>query len=143
MTGPLGFPVVRHGDIEAAVVDILQSSLAVTSICPSSNISTNLGGYNTSESTQRWVMVTLEGGWRDKIKVFKPRIDIECYAESRSVAYDLSEACFSLLIASHGYRSDDLFVCDVRSEMGPTRIPDKITENYRYVCSLRFTIVPG
>jgi hypothetical protein len=143
MTGPLDFPIVSHGDPEAAVVDILRDSAQVLEFISADNISTTLEGYNTSTSTQSWVMVTNEGGWRDKIKVYKPRIDIECYASSRSAAYDLVQACFSVMIASFGYRGNGLFICDVRSEMGPTRIYDKPTENFRYVCSLRLTVVPS
>lgn len=136
-------PPIIHGDPEAAVVDVLRTSTEVQAFIDTDNISTSLEGYNTSDSTQKWVMVSTEGGWQDKVAAYKPRIDIECFAGTRSAAYDLAKTCFAVVIASFGYRGNGLFICDVRSEMGPTRIPDRPTENFRYVSSVRLTVTPS
>lgn len=136
-------PPMIHGDPEAAVVDILRADALVTALVPAANISTTLQGYNISPETKKWVMVTMEGGWQAKMKTFKPRVDIECYASTRNDAYDIVKTCFAVMIAAFGYRGNGLFICDVRSEMGPTRVPDRQTENFRYICSIRMTVVPG
>lgn len=134
---------IVQGDAEAAVVDILRydtPELISTSSRPLT-ISTNLIGYTPNA---RWIVVSQEGGSEVWPKIFKPRIDIEVFAERRSVAKNIIEVCLASLRRSMGtYSGFGLFISDCKIEMGPTRVPDNLQETSRYVAAVRLTIVPS
>ena len=135
---------IIQGDAEAAVIDILRTltpELPTSPPHPTLYISTNLLGYVPD---QRRVVVSQEGGSETWPKIFRPRIDIEVFAERRSVAQDIIEICLASLKRSMGsYSGFGLFISDCKIEMGPTRVPDPLQDASRYVSAVRLTIVPN
>lgn len=137
-----GYPYILHGDAEAAMVDILMNHTPELAAYAGDTpfISTDLIGFT---ELSRWVMVTMEGGSAQWPIATEPRIDFEFYAERRSVALDIGQICVaSIFRASGNYTGNGLFLEDVQTEMGLTRVPDKETSTPRYLYSLRLTILP-
>lgn len=135
---------IIQGDAEAAVIDILRTltpELPTSPPHPTLHISTNLLGYVPE---QRRIVVSQEGGSEKWPKIFRPRIDIEAFAERRSVAKDIIEICLASLKRSMGsYSGFGLFISDCKIEMGPTRVPDPLQDASRYIAAVRLTIVPN
>lgn len=135
---------ILHGDAEAAVVDILKNDTPELPHFPPNPplfITTTLVGY---DSGQRRIVVTQEGAMEIWPKISKPRIDVEVFAERRSITKDIAEICLASLKRSMGdYRGFGLFLSDVNVEQGITRIPDKLQEESRYLFSVRLTVVPS
>lgn len=130
----VSWPYVQHGDVEAVIVDILLNltpELSASQV----TISTNLIGYNPSA---RWVQVFQEGGLERWPVLYRPRIDLDVYAERRSVALDITQICLASVrrqagkYDDYGFRYSEMVV-----ESGPTRIPDNLQETTRYVTSMR------
>lgn len=131
---------IPHGDAEAAVVDILINETPELDFPGKPTIQTNLIGYSAGD---RWIEVSQQGSFHRWPKIDRPRIDIEVYAERRSVAKDIAEISLASIIRQMGaYRGFGLFISDVRVEQGITRIPDKLQESNRYVFAVRLTCTP-
>lgn len=131
---------IEHGDVEAAVVDILLNYTPELSVYPDLMISTNLVGYSFGS---RFICVSQEGSIESFPTIDRPRIDIEVFAERRSVARDISSIVLASLKYNMGrYRGNGLFLSDARVEQGLTRVPDKREECERYVFALRLTTRP-
>ncbi len=143
MSGPVGEYIV-HGDAEAAVIDILSyetPELPHYPPNPQLRISTNLIGYTPGS---RRIVVSQEGAIEKWPKIQRVRIDIEVFAERRSVAKDIIEICLASLKRAMGsYSGFGLFISDCKMEMGPTRVPDPMQETSRYISAMRLTIVPS
>jgi hypothetical protein len=133
------WPLVVPGDAEAACIDILKNhtpELAGLDI----TFSTSLNGY---QAGMRWVVVSQEGSAADWPKIDRPRIDIHVFAGSRTDARDIAAMVQASLIRAMGnYSGNGLTICDVRLELGLTRVPDKLEEVARYILALRLTCVP-
>jgi len=131
---------IEQGDAEAAIVDILRQSDQLTDFDPLT-VSTNLVGYGFG---QRWVYVIAEGGiqkWPHVI--YRPRIDVEVFAERRSVAHDIALVCLASVQNRMGnYWGNGLFLSDASLEQGLIRVPDKYEEETRYTFALRLTTRP-
>lgn len=139
MTTPFGWPVIIHGDPVGAVIDILRNADDVTDLVPDTNISSDLKGY---QAQSPWIEVVSGGGWRARLKIYKPRVDVYCYHPIRSRCWDIAQAAESTLIASIGYAGKGLFLSDIRSESGITEIPDRLQESNRQYFALRLTVTP-
>lgn len=143
MSGPVG-EYVLQGDAEAAILDIITNDtpeLPWFPPHPTLYVSTNMRGYATG---QRRIMITQEGSLERWPKIERPRIDVEVFAERRSVAHDIASICVASLRRAMGsYRGFGLFISDCKLEQGITRIPDKFEESSRYVFAVRLTIVPS
>lgn len=135
---------IIHGDAEAAVVDIFTNDTPELPHFPPNpplHISVNMLGY---EAEQRRIVVIQEGATERWPKISRPRIDVEVYAERRSVAKDIAEICLASVKRAMGdYSGFGLFISDVRLEQGITRIPDKLQESSRYLFSVRLTVTPS
>lgn len=133
--------MIVHGDVEAAIVSVLSADTLVTSLVPTTNISTSLVGYTAG---LKWVEVSLEGGSFVFPKFYRPRIDIYVYAPTRSQAIGICHAVTAVLFKRRGEPTviNGLRIVDVRTELAPTRVPDKETESPRYVMSYRLTVTP-
>lgn len=140
----MAWEYIVHGDVEAAVVDILQNDTPELPHFPPNpplNISTNLIDYDPEE---RWIVVIQQGSLRRWPKIDRPRVDVEVLAERRSVAHDISSiALASIERAKGNYTGFGLILTDVTLEQGITNIPDKLQETSRYVFSVRLTAVPS
>lgn len=134
---------ILHGDAEAAVCDILRFDTAELPLAPPHpplRISTTLVGYQPGD---RWILVSQEGSLESWPKISRVRIDIEVFAERRTVAKDIAEICLASLKRSMGtYRGFGLFISDCKVEIGPTRVPDKLQEVSRYIFAVRLTTTP-
>jgi hypothetical protein len=132
----------EQGDAEAALVDIFKNltpELVFHSGVPV--VSTNMIGYHTE---QRRIVVIQEGSFEDWPIIDHPRIDVEVYAERRSVARDIAAICLASVKYQMGrYRGNGLFLSDVQVEQGLTRVPDKYEESVRYVFAVRLTTRPS
>jgi hypothetical protein len=127
--------VLLHGDIEAAAVDILTNDPDVTALVPALNISSDRVGF---EKDMTWVQVSREGG-PQRFPMDHPRLDINCYAARRSIAYKLTQQVRGSLFASAGYRGNGLTITAIQEEVGPVRSTDGENETPRYYSSMRFT----
>lgn len=132
---------IIHGDVEAAVVSLLSSDTLVTNLVPTTNISTSLVGYSAGA---KWIEVSLEGGSYIFPKFYRPRIDIYVYASTRSQAIAICHAINAVLFKKMGDPTvyNGVRIANVKSELMPTRVPDKQTESPRYVMSYRLTVTP-
>lgn len=131
---------IPFGDAEAAVVDILLNETPELDFPGKPTIQTNLIGYTAGA---RWIEVSQQGTLRRWPKIDRPRVDVEVFAERRSVAKDIAEIALASIIRQMGtYRGFGLFISDVKVEQGITRIPDKFQESTRYLFSLRLTCTP-
>lgn len=126
---------IEWGDIEAAIIDMLLNSNRILEMVPTDNISTDLIGFNMQD---RWILISREGG-PSKFPVDYPRIDVNTYAERRSVAYEIMRRTRAVLMSSSGYRGHGLFISATQEEVGPVRSADKENATDRYFCSIRFT----
>lgn len=140
---PSQWEFIVHGDAEAAIVDILLNEtpqLSTFNISPS-KISTNLVGY---EFGDRYIVVNQEGSLEHFPAIDHPRIDVEVYAERRSVAREIAAICLASIKYQMGrYRGHGLFLGDARVEQGLTNIPDKRQECSRFVFAVRLTTRPS
>lgn len=133
---------ILQGDSEAACVDILRSAAEVTALCPATNITTDLVGYQLGNP---WVMVERQGGaLRYPYYIDRPRIDVECRALRRADAHDLAQVCQAALIRqSTTYAGKGVRLTNAKVETGVYKHFDKDNEVAIYVFSLRFTATPG
>lgn len=138
---PDWYPTIIHGDVEAAVVEILLlDTPELFNVVPFSNISTSMKGFTDGD---RWIEVTLMGSSESTLIISRPRIDIEVRAETRSVCCDIANICLASVKRQMGnYRGFGLAITDVKVEQGITRIPDPYIEESRYTLALRLTVVP-
>lgn len=133
---------IEHGDAEAAVVYILKY------LTPELNflsghpvVQTNMLGYTVGD---RWIYVSQEGSFETWPAIDHPRIDVEAYAERRSVARDIAAICLASVKYQMGrYTGNGLFLSDVKVEQGLTRVPDKYQESVRFIFALRLTTRPS
>lgn len=139
MSTPFNFPIVIYGDPVGLCINILRNSVDVLALVDEDKISSNLLEY---QPTDLRIEVVSGGGWRHRLKPYKPRIDFYCYAPRRSVAHQIAGTAEAVLLASIGYESNGLFLCDARSEAGITEIPDRLQELNRQFFSLRLTVTP-
>jgi hypothetical protein len=132
-----------NGDTEAAVRDILANDTPELPHFPPNpplTITTNLIGFVPE---QRWIVISQEGGSMQWPKIFRCRVDVEVFAERRSVAREISEIALASIFRQTGiYRGYGVFISDVTLEQGITRIPDKLQGVSRYVFAVRLTTVP-
>lgn len=136
---------IRQGDAEAAIVDILDNYTPelIPFDTPSKplSIKTTLVGYQMGD---RWIEVSLEGGADNWPKIWKPRIDFEVHAETRTVAHDMAQVAKASIQRAMGfYSGKGINLCDAKTEQGLTRVPDKLGETPRYIFSLRLTVTPN
>lgn len=133
---------IEHGDAEAAIIDILlnytpELDFAITG---HPQVRANLVGYTIGD---RWILVTQEGSVEKWPAIDKPRIDVEVYAERRSVARDVASISLASIKYHMGrYRGNGLFLSDATVEQGLTRVPDKLQEETRYIFAVRLTTRP-
>lgn len=140
MSGPVG-EYILQGDAEAAVLDILRNDTPELISSTPVSIKSNLIGYTPGD---RWIVVEQQGASETWPKISRPRIDVEVFAERRTVAKELAEICLASLKRAMGtYFGFGLFISDCKLELGITRIPDKLQETSRYVFAVRLTIVPS
>lgn len=87
----------------------------------------------------RWIIVSAEGGSFQSPVIRRSRIDIQVFAETRSVAIDLIEVVLAVLFREQGQPSPNhgLRIHKHRVETGPVRADDKLNDTPRYVVSLR------
>lgn len=138
----MSYPFILQGDAESACVDILINHTPELAAYPGATprVSTDMRGY---VSPARWISVIQYGASDAWPKVDKPRIDFEVITEDSRSAYDFCRIIQASMVRAIGYRGNGLFLSDVTVEMGINRIPDKLTENPRYILSLRLTITPS
>ena len=132
---------IEHGDAEAAIIDILKNHTSeLDFVTGHPTVQADMVGYTVGA---RWVMVTQEGSLEGWPSIDHPRIDVEVYAERRSVARDIAAICLASVKRAMGaYTGNGLFLSDVKLEQGLTRVPDKYQEAPRYVFAVRLTTVP-
>lgn len=128
------WPFLPDGDPEAAVVDIL-TNLTPELSASRVTVSTNLVGFTPGD---RWVEVVQTGGLQRWPVILRPRIDLDVYAERRSVARDVTNICVASVKRAMGsYDNFGFRLIDCHVESGPIRIPDPLQDVTRYVTSLR------
>lgn len=130
--------VPLQGDIEALVVQILQENAALDAFAP--NVATNMVGFTKAS---RWIEVTRQGGNLLFPKIDKPRVDINVYADKRSVALDMAQLVQRALLLARGTAGFGCKITDIKVETGIYRDPDKLSDSPRYILALRFTVVPS
>lgn len=131
---------IVFGDSEAATVDILQNASEVMAFSPV-KITTDLVGYDRG---MVWIEVTRQGGSYRFPRQDRPRIDIEVYAPKRSVAHDLIQVCQGVMFREqNNYTGKGVRYVACQVETGIFESTDKLTEEYRYILSLRLIVKPA
>lgn len=134
------YEYVVQGDAEAAVIDILTNDTPELPSVPELKVRANMRGYIDGE---RRIVVIQQGSLLRWPKISRPRVDVECYAERRTVAKELAEISVASLFRSMGgYDGFGLKLIHCHMEQGPTRIPDKLQQADRYIFSVRLTVIP-
>lgn len=135
--------MIVHGDAEAAVRDILKNDtpeLPHYPPNPALTITTNMLGFLPGD---RRIVISQEGAAFKYPNISRPRIDVEVYADRRSVAREIAEIAQAGILRQIGsYYGYGLFISDVSIEQGITNVPDKLQTVSRYVFAVRLTIVP-
>lgn len=133
---------IVHGDLEAAMVHIIRTASEVVNFGGGApHVSTSLRGFEVGD---RRVVISLEGGsFRWPIQT-RSRVDVNVFAETRTVAHDLVQIILAVLHREAGQPSPDygLRITKHRVETGPVRADDKISDSPRYVFSLRTHHIP-
>ena len=136
----MGLEYIYIGDTTAAVIDILNNAPEVTALNPV-KISSNMTGYNAGD---RWIVITQQGGSFQWPYPAHPRIDIECLAESRTVAYQMISTCISVMFREQGtYSGNGVRICAAQIETSPFQSSEKFTDRVRYLTALRLIVRPA
>lgn len=131
---------IHYGSITDAVIDLLSSSTEMQALSIT-KITRNLVGY---DKTNKWIVVSRQGGSWAWPQPAHPRIDIECYAPLGGDAEDMIETALSVMFKNqfnyvgHGVR---LISCKV--ETSPFESTDKLTSVCRFLAALRITVKPA
>lgn len=138
---PSEWSYVEQGDAEGACIDILNNAAEIQAIT-GVTVSSNMIDF---ERGDRWIEVIQEGGARPwPYKGDKPRIDFMCYAESRPQALKIAQVAMAVILRAMGdYAGFGIKLHDAKVETGIYRVPDKLTDSYRYTFSLRLTCTPN
>src|ERR1700749_786578 len=141
MPDPFALPL--HGDVEAAVVDLLRSATEVTALGDSAHISTDLKGYTKGDL---WVMVGRQGGnigATPANRIDRPRIDIEVYGQTRTPTFNLINMAQAVILRDgRTYTGHGLRMTASTVESGIVRLDDKLQELPKYVLAVRLSCVP-
>lgn len=136
------FPLVVQGDIESALVKILQTAPELTGYAGGApTISPTLDGYQIG---QRWITVSSEGGSFSWPKLYNARVDFNVFAEKRKVAYALAQLALGILFREMGQPSATYGVrtANIKVETGLVRADDALNDQPRYLFALRISYVP-
>lgn len=127
-------PVVIYPDAELVVIDYLRSKLATRSEPFVTGVL--LGNKVPSPRAARFVRVRRNGGVESAPTVDRPRIDVECWAQTDGDAADLSALCRALIRSMQNVtpvrRVDDF--------LGPTPIPDPESNQPRYLFTVEISM---
>lgn len=137
--GPNPKEFIIFGDAEAAVCDILRTAPEIIALNPV-KVTTDLKNYQPG---QRWIEVTRAGGSYRFIRFERPRIDIICFAERRSVCYNMISTCQAVMFreqANYVGHGINYLACQVES--GIFESSEKDTDQVRYILSLRLILKP-
>lgn len=124
-------------DSEWIVTDYLTSRPDVTA-----PVATNLIGWTEG---QRRIVVTRIGGVPEiPYRLDHPRLDIDCYAESKTAAHDLAQIA---RVAIHDlpdvdYSSMGAVVSHVADETGFQWLPEQISNAARYIFTVALSVHP-
>lgn len=136
---------IVHGDAAAAVVQILKAATEVTSVVPATNISTDLIGYDRL-AAPLWVVVERHGGnLKFPFRQDRPRVDVECHAQTRQKSHDIAALCQAAVFRAAGdvvYTAQDCHVTGALIESGILFAPDLQDSSYRHIFSLRLSTTP-
>ena len=138
----MGDSYVQHGDAEAAIISTLRNSTHIQNFYAGEpNVAPDMVGYQTGAL---WIECSLEGGTRMWPTIWRPRIDVNVFAKTRSVAHDLAQVAEAVLFTLRGDRfpTYGVSITGVKEETGMFRAPDALTGSSRYVFALRFTVMP-
>jgi hypothetical protein len=134
------WPLIVHGDIEGACLDILKNATEIQALTLD-GISSNLKDYRRGK---KWIQVVREGGalpWPKKAD--KSRVDFMCFGNTRPEAHNIAQVAQAVLCRAMGaYVGFGVRLIDVKTETGVYRLPDKDTDSPRYMFSLRITCTP-
>lgn len=136
---------IVHGDAAAAIVQLLKAASEVTSVVPTNNISTDLIGYDRL-SAPLWVVVERHGGNLSfPFRQDRPRVDVECHAQTRMKSHDIAALCQAAILRAAGnqvFNSQDCHVTGAKIESGILFAPDKDDGSYRHIFSIRLSTTP-
>ena len=134
---------VTQGDAAAAVVQLLLAASEVTAV--TSNISTDLRGYDRL-ANPLWVVVERHGGNIEyPYRIDRPRVDIEVHSQTRQAGYDLAnlvQAAIFRAAGSGSYSAVDCHIFGAKVETGILSAPDREDESYRHIIAFRFSCTP-
>lgn len=136
---------IIHGDAAAAVVQMLKAASEVTSVVGSTNISTDLIGYDRL-TNPLWVVCQRHGGnLTYPYRQDRPRVDVDCHAQTRQDSHDLAMLCQAAILRASGnvvFTAQDCHVTGAKIESGILFAPDRDDSSYRHIFSLRFSTTP-
>src|SRR6476646_3303424 len=93
------WPLIVHGDVEGACIDILKTSTEIQAL-NLDGVASNLKGYQRGK---KWIEVVREGGalpWPRKAD--KPRVDFMCFANSRTEASEIAQVAQAVICRAMG-----------------------------------------
>jgi hypothetical protein len=129
-----------HGDIEALIIDVLANDPDIAGYSPT--VTSDMVGF---QQNARWIEVIRQGGnvTTSSGVIDKPRVDINVFAESRTVAHDIAQLTQRALLLARGTSGFGCKITDVKIETGIYRSPDKFSDTPRFILALRLTVVPS
>jgi len=132
---------IFNGDVTAAVIEILGAAPEIQDLDVHKITSTYIG-YTAG---QRWIIIDQHGGTFNWPHPSRPRVDIECIAETRSVACKMINTCIAVMFREqHNYASSTTGVrlAAVKVETAPYQSTEKWTDEPRYLTALRVIARP-
>ncbi len=134
--------LIIQGDSEAAIIQLIDEAEEIADFVGGApEVRGDLNGY---QAGARWITVQRQGGSLFWPRIDKPRIDVNVFAETRTVAHDLAQVAQAVCLRGMGqaFPSANVFVSDITIETGLLRVPDPPTDSHRYLFALRLTCVP-
>lgn len=123
----MGKPVVVFPDAVLVVIQYLRPI-----------IKTSVYSRVPNPRPPEFVRVERLGGIRRNLILDRPRIDVECWADSEEGAADLSATVRAHVLAMAGKRGDTT-VYDVAEVSGPMWLPDSESGQPRYSFAVEFS----
>jgi hypothetical protein len=113
----------QHPDLLPVVLAFFDANL------PAYHVAGDLTGW---DKTQTWITIQPSGGSISRIRTGAPQFDVNVYAPSKPVAFDVAMQAVKMFMQMLNYTHEDAVITDVECSY-PADISDPINSNPRYV----------
>lgn len=113
----------QHPDLLPVVLDFFETNL------PAYHVAGDLTGWDKGET---WITIQPSGGSISRIRAGSPQFDVNVYAPTKPVAFDVAMQAVKMFMQMLNYTDEGAVITDVECSY-PADISDPINSNPRYV----------